>query len=125
MADDLQYFRRSIPASQSQPAVMARLDIGGRTFYGRSASGIRPRDISGTTKGTYLHAERHAFTQAIDARVTADEAILYVDRVPCRLCRNSFSAFSRELDLRRLDVYHPAGQYGSYIDEIDRFRLTR
>ena len=122
MVDDLFQLRRV--GQLSRTATLARLDIGGRTFYGRSARGVAHPRLPGTTYQSLRHAEGDVLSRAVNAGMQADEAILYVDRMPCRWCRNSFAGFARSLGLKKLEVYSPEGLYGRYDSELDRFILT-
>lgn len=63
---------------QSGSGTLARLDVGGRSFYGINAH--RQPVTMRVNAITRTHAEAHAFQQAANAGIRAERGTLYVDR---------------------------------------------
>ena len=78
----------------------ARLEIGGRVFYGHNGHGIDTTfdKVNAITK---THAEGHV-TQRAD---------IYVDRELCPSCgrNNGIGSLARELGLESINVHTPSG----------------
>jgi hypothetical protein len=101
--------------ADSKVQVMARLDVGGRSFYDvnnhkqayqRPAS-VMPQSMS--------HAESGAFMRAANSGIQGGAGQLYVaGLIPCRFCRSSLAGWAKHLDLDELHVYGPNGYIGSY-----------
>lgn len=99
----------------------ARLDVGGKNFYGENAPGVTYERPAGVTYQTMVHAEGDAFGQAADAGVSGGEGELYVDRTPCGFCRSSMAGLARSIGLDSLQVWTPEGLYGTYNSAVDKF----
>jgi hypothetical protein len=88
---------------------LARLDVGGQSYYGINAHGqeidFQVNAISRT------HAEADAFQQAKDAGVYGGNGTLYVDRPLCDACGiyGGVRSMMRQLGLDSLRVVTPAG----------------
>jgi filamentous hemagglutinin len=94
-----------LPAGEG---TLARLDAGGKTFYGINAHGqpvapLRTNAISTT------HAEADAFAQAARAGISGGNATLYVDRGLCLACgqNGGVRSMARQLGLESLKVVTP------------------
>lgn len=87
--------------------VVARLDMGGRHFYGINAHGQAYERIPGVTFQSLRHAEGDAFAQAVRAGLRGGKATIYVDRAVCGWCVSSLRAYARELRLHELTVVEP------------------
>ena len=87
----------------------ARLDIGGKSFYGINAHGqrvtLRVNPISRS------HAETDAFQQAYNAGVSEKWGVLYVDRDLCGACGRSAAvkSMARQIGLEELIIVTPSG----------------
>lgn len=111
--DELAQFRRElgpIPGGgQADGGVLARLDVGGRSFYGINAHGqpvtLRVNAITRT------HAELDAFQQAANAGVRGGTGRLFVDAELCGACGQSggVRSLARQLGLERLEIVTPSG----------------
>ena len=105
---DLEMFREALRMKPGE-GTLARLDAGGRTFYGINAHGqpvdLRVNPISRT------HAETDAFQQAAAAGVRGGNATLYADRYLCVACgqNGAVRSMARQLGIRELRVVTPAG----------------
>jgi hypothetical protein len=106
---------------RNSDATMARLNIGGRNFYGTS-EGMSNEMLSKAWKAlntdpkvsfqTLRHAEGDVLLQALFARAFAENAVLWVTRKPCEFCANS-SGLQRMmplLGLRELQIRYPRGK---------------
>ncbi|MFC0112701.1 golvesin C-terminal-like domain-containing protein [Kibdelosporangium aridum] len=89
----------------------ARLDVGGRSFYGHNAHG-RNIDIKVNAQ-TKTHAEADVFQQAKNAKVSADRATLHVDRDLCDACgiKGGVGSLMRGVGISRLTVNSPSGRF--------------
>jgi len=90
---------------------LARLDVGGRSFYGINAHGqpvgMRVNAI------TRAHAEADAFQQAANAGVSGERATLYVDSALCPACgpNGGVRGMARQLGLKEVEVITPQGTH--------------
>ncbi|XVV09159.1 DNRLRE domain-containing protein [Actinoplanes sp. CA-131856] len=110
---------------------LSRLDYGGQSFYGKNGrAGGRATPFPG--KGNRMtatsyedHAEGDSFAKAIDwakqNNHSGGEANLFVDRNPCRFCRNSMAGYAEQLGLDTLKVYGPNGLHGVYTKATGRY----
>jgi len=89
----------------------ARLDVGGRSFYGHNAHG-RNIDIKVNAQ-TKTHAEADVFQQAKDAGATGERATLHVDRDLCTACgvKGGVGSLMRGVGISRLTVNSPSGRF--------------
>jgi MafB19-like deaminase len=111
--NDLARFRAQlgpIPGGgMANGGVLARLDIGGRSFYGINAHGqrvtLRVNPISRS------HAETDAFQQAFNGNLRGGNARLFVDAELCGACDRSGAvrSMARQLGIRQLDIVTPSG----------------
>jgi hypothetical protein len=111
--DELAQFRKElgpIPGGgQADGGVLARLDVGGQSFYGVNAHGqpvtLRVNAITKT------HAELHAFQQAANAGVKGGTGKLFVDAELCGACGQSggVRSLARQLELEQLEIVTPSG----------------
>lgn len=90
----------------------ARLEIGGRVFYGHNGHGIDTTfdKVNAITK---THAEGHVTQRALNAGMKgkAKTADIYVDRELCSSCgrNNGIGSLARELGLESINVHTPSG----------------
>jgi filamentous hemagglutinin len=91
---------------------LARLDVGGRRFYGINAHG-QPVAPLGVNAISATHAEADAFAQAARAGVKGGSGTLYVDRALCPSCGTfgGVRSMARQLGLESLDVVTPSGSF--------------
>jgi cytidine deaminase len=114
--------RASLNATGEDKVVLARLDVGGKSFYGINAHGQAYPRPAGVTFQAMRHAEGDAFGQAARAQVRGGRGTLYVDgKDPCGWCRTSMAGFARSLDLDHLEVIGPNGPFGYYDRVEDKF----
>ncbi len=113
--DELAAFRAQqglpVAGSADDAATAARLDVGGRTFYGQNAHG---RDITIRVNAqTATHAEADVFQQALEAGVSSKTATLYVDRALCVACgaKGGVGSLMRGLGVDDLLVVSPEGNF--------------
>jgi len=108
VSDDLVRFRVELGMKAGE-GTLARLDVGGRSFYGINAHGqpIRFR----TNAITRTHVEADAFQQAANAGVRGGQGTLYVDRASCLACgaNGGVRGLARQLGLDQLEVITPQG----------------
>ncbi|BAY08946.1 deaminase [Calothrix sp. NIES-2098] len=100
--------------SENDRATIAKLEIGGRVFFGISA-GSNPNRRKITLKVNPIsrtHAEADAFQQAFDAGFKGGRARLTVDRDLCRACgqNGGVKGMARQLDLEEVEVISPSGR---------------
>ncbi|MDC3982187.1 RHS repeat-associated core domain-containing protein [Polyangium jinanense] len=106
--DSLARFRGELGLAQGEGS-LARLDVGGRSFYGINAHGqhvsLRVNAITRT------HAEADAFQQAANAGASGGRGTLYVDRALCPACgpNGGVRGLARQLGLEELEVITPQG----------------
>jgi RHS repeat-associated protein len=106
--EDLARFRHELGLAEGQ-GTLARLDVGGRSFYGINAHGqpvnLRVNPISRT------HAETDAFQQAANAGVNGGQGTLFVDRGLCTACgdNGAVRSLARQLGFDQLEVVTPHG----------------
>ena len=98
--------------SELEAHTAARLEIGGRVFYGHNGHGIDTTfDIVNAI--TKTHAEGHVAQRALNAGMKgkAKTADIYVDRELCPSCgrNNGIGSFARELGLESINVQTPSG----------------
>ncbi|HEX6623913.1 MAG TPA: RHS repeat-associated core domain-containing protein [Pyrinomonadaceae bacterium] len=111
--DDVARFRSGLGpvpgGGRPDGGVIARLDVGGQSFYGMNAHGqpvtMRVNNISRT------HAELDAFQQAYNSGVRGGTGTLYVDAPLCGACGRSGAvrSLARQLGLQRLVIVTPGG----------------
>jgi RHS repeat-associated protein len=106
---DLGKFRGELGLAAGE-GTLARLDVGGRSFYGINAHGqpvapLRVNAISAT------HAEADAFAQAARAGSNGGTGTLFVDRALCPSCGQfgAVRSMARQLGLESLEVTTPSG----------------
>ncbi|GAB4001316.1 hypothetical protein GCM10029992_36460 [Glycomyces albus] len=89
----------------------AKLEVGGRTFYGRNAHG-RTINIK-VNSITKTHAEAEVFQQLKDAGGPTKHAVLYVDRDLCPPCGPSggVGSLMRGAGVDTLTVHSPSGTF--------------
>lgn len=106
--DDLARFRQELGIPNGQ-GTLARLDIGGKRFYGINAHG-RPVNMK-VNAITRTHAEADAFQQAASAGVRGGRGNMYVDRALCPACgqNGGVKGMMRQLDISELRVVTPQG----------------
>jgi len=106
--DDLARFRSELGLAQGE-GTLARLDVGGRNFYGINAHG-QPVNLR-VNAITRTHAEADAFQQAANAGVSGGRGTLYVDRALCPACgqNGGVRGMMRQLGLEELEVITPQG----------------
>jgi hypothetical protein len=104
---DLAQFRSELGLEPGDGAI-ARLIVGGQSFYGINAHG---QDISlDVNPISATHAETDVFQQAANAGIAGGDGVLVVDRNVCGYCRNgAISSLARQLGLNRLLVLSPQG----------------
>ena len=106
--DDLAKFRGELGLPEGA-GTLARLDVGGQSFYGINAHGQTvTMSVNAITR---THAEGDAFQQAIAAGASATSATLYVDRPLCASCGTfgGVRGMARQLGLDSLKVVTPSG----------------
>lgn len=106
--DDLARFRGELGLAEGE-GTLARLDVGGRSFYGINAHG-QPVNLR-VNAITRTHAEADAFQQAANAGVSGGRGTLYVDRALCPACgpNGGVRGLMRQLGLEELEVITPQG----------------
>ncbi|MFE1797716.1 SpvB/TcaC N-terminal domain-containing protein [Streptomyces sp. NPDC059517] len=112
--DDLAKFRSELglPPPGPKSPTLARLDIGGKSFYGwsgRSNVTLKANPVS------MKHAEADVFQQAMNAGTSGGPATLYVD-YPQGLClacagNGGVNAMARQIGLREIQVVGPNFSY--------------
>jgi len=105
---DLARFRQELGLVEGE-GTLARLDVGGHSFYGVNAHG-RPVTLK-VNAITKTHAEADVFQQAAEAAVSGGKGTLFVDRALCPACgRNGgVRGMMRQLGLDELKVVTPQG----------------
>ena len=106
--------RKKMPKAGSEldAHTAARLEIGGRVFYGHNGHGIDTTfdKVNAITK---THAEGHVTQRALNAGMKgkAKTADIYVDRELCPSCgrNNGIGSLARELGLESINVHTPSG----------------
>jgi hypothetical protein len=100
--------------SAADTYTVARLDVGGRSFYGKSAQGT-PVDLVVSAQ-SIGHAETHAIQGAARAGVNETRGVLFVDRELCHGCGDlgAVQSMARQLGLLQLDVYTPSGYQAAF-----------
>jgi RHS repeat-associated protein len=113
--DDLAAYRssRGLPPAGSADDVYtaARLDVRGRSFYGRNADDIAVNiRVNAQTR---THAEASVFQQAKNAQVSGRTGTLYVDRPLCSSCGDygGLGSLMRGAGVDRLYVVTPKGRF--------------
>lgn len=117
MSDELAEYRKSLglsPAgSQADKSTIAKLEIGGKSFFGvNSSDNPYPREIKFNVNPiTKTHAEADAFQQAYDAGVKGGKARLIVDRDLCAACglRGGVNSMAWQLGIEELEIIAPSG----------------
>ena len=104
----------AIAGSEDDTATVAKLEIGGSSFFGIS-SGSNPNRRPITLKVNPIsrtHAEADAFQQAFDAGIRGGRGRLIVDRDLCRACgqNGGVKGMARQLDLEEIEIISPSGQ---------------
>jgi len=88
---------------------LARLDIGGNSYYGINAHGTEiTLNVNAITE---THAEADAFQQAANAGITGDSATLYIDRELCGACgqNGGVNSMASQLGIKQLTIVTPSG----------------
>lgn len=106
--------RKKMPKAGSEldAHTAARLEIGGRVFYGHNGHGIDTTfdKVNAITK---THAEGHVTQRALNAGMKgkAKTADIYVDRELCSSCgrNNGIGSLAREVGLESINVHTPSG----------------
>jgi MafB19-like deaminase len=100
--------------SESDRATIAKLEIGGESFFGvNSSNNPTPRKITLTVNPiSRTHAEADAFQQAFDLGYKGGRARLIVDRDLCRACgqNGGVKGMARQLDLEEIEIVSPSGR---------------
>ena len=98
-----------LPAGEG---TLARLDVGGKRFYGINAHG-QPVAPLGVNAISATHAEADAFAQAARAGMKGGSGTLYVDRALCSSCGTfgGVRSMARQLGLESLEVITPSGTF--------------
>jgi hypothetical protein len=90
---------------------MAKLEIGGQSFFGiNSSSNPQSRQITFHVNPiTKTHAEADAFQQAADASIRGGKARLIVDRELCDACglRGGVNSMAWQLGIEELEIITP------------------
>ncbi|CBN55621.1 MULTISPECIES: deaminase [Kamptonema] len=115
--DELSQYRQQIelpPAgSEIDKSTIAKLEIGGQTFFGiNSGSNPTRRKITFSVNPiTKTHAEADAFQQADDAGIRGGKARLIVDRDLCAACgiRGGVNSMAWQLGIEELEIITPSG----------------
>lgn len=115
--DELSQYRQQLelpPAgSETNKSTIAKLEIGGQTFFGiNSSSNPTPRQITFYVNPiTKTHAEADAFQQAADAGIRGGKARLIVDRDLCAPCgiRGGVNSIAWQLGIEELEIITPSG----------------
>jgi len=91
---------------------LARLDVGGRSFYGINAHG-QPTTPLNVNAISATHAEADAFAQAARAGAKGETGTLFVDRALCPSCGTfgGVRSMARQLGLKSLEVVTPNGTF--------------
>jgi RHS repeat-associated protein len=103
---DLATFRSQLGLAPGQ-GTLARLDIGGESFYGINAHG---QDVSLSVNAiSATHAEADVFQQAANAGINGGSGLLTVDRSLCLACgqNGGVSSMARQLGLDSLTIQTP------------------
>lgn len=110
--------RRNLPpaGSDNDVSTVARLEVGGGTYYGVNSGDQNPRTnmtLDRVNAQTITHAEAEAVQHAVNAgrRGSARTAEMWVDRDPCGACgrRGGFRSLARNLGVDALIVHTPSG----------------
>ncbi|WP_449419903.1 deaminase [Phormidium nigroviride] len=115
--DELSQYRQALdlpPAgSETDKSTIAKLEIGGQTFFGiNSGSNPTRRKITFSVNSiTKTHAEADAFQQAADAGIRGGKARLIVDRDLCDACgiRGGVNSIAWQLGIEELEIIIPSG----------------
>jgi len=100
---------RSDLGLQAGEGTLARLEVGGQTFYGINAHG-QPVTMN-VNAITRTHAEADAFQQAFNAGARGESAVLHVDRALCTACgqNGGVRSMARQLGVNQTTVITPQG----------------
>jgi RHS repeat-associated protein len=105
---------------EGEGQVWARLDIGGRTFYGYNGMGLSNpwRAGLGINARSPDHAEGQVFIQAYTQHVRSSDAELTVTWPPCPSCglRRGIENMARTVGVRRLTLILPAPWGVNYLN---------
>lgn len=91
--------------------VLARLDVGGQSFYGINAHGQNiTLSVNAITKS---HAEADVFQQAANAGISGGRARLFVDADLCQACNlnGGVRSMARQLGLQSVEVITPTSWF--------------
>jgi RHS repeat-associated protein len=111
--DDVARFRAELGpvpgGGQVNGGVVARLDVGGRSFYGINAHG-QPVTMT-VNRISRTHAELDACQQAFNAGVRGGTGRLFVDAELCDPCGKygAVRSLAQQLGLERLEIVTPGG----------------
>jgi hypothetical protein len=110
--DELAMWRGKI-GSRSRDYTLAKLEIGGQEFFGKSfgkhLDEVYPfTNVNNISK---FHAEGDVIGQALRQGVSASEAKIFIDRALCRSCGelHGLRNMAAELGIKRLFVYEKLG----------------
>jgi RHS repeat-associated protein len=131
--DDLAQRRQSlnIPSvgtDAGEKVTLARLDVNGEQFYGRSGAKIQHPSLPPGNYRSTGHAEWDAFGYASEhfpGGVNGGKATLYVDREPCAGCKSNFGTWSRHLGIEELEVISRNGYRGSWSRATNSYRTLK
>jgi hypothetical protein len=103
---DLSTFRSELGLPEGQ-GTLARLHVGGQSFYGINAHG-QPLSLS-VNAISATHAEADVFQQAINAGITEGEGVLTVDRDLClaRGQNGAVNSMARQVGISPLTIQTP------------------
>jgi MafB19-like deaminase len=115
--EELAKYRQSLglagAGSPEDKSTIAKLEIGGRSFFGvNSSDNPYPRKIKFNANPiTKNHAEADAFQQAYDAGIRGGKARLIVDRDLCAACglRGGVNSIAWQLGIEELEIIAPSG----------------
>lgn len=111
--EDLARFRQQLGpvpgGGEVDGGVVARLDVGGQSFYG--INGHAQRTTLKVNAISASHAEMDAFQQAANAGVRGNGGRLFVDSELCKSCAKygGVRSLARQLGLKELEIVTPSG----------------
>lgn len=114
--DELAEYRQRLglpsPGSEADKSTIAKLEIGGQSFFGiNSSDNPNPRQITLKVNPiTKTHAEADAFQQAADTEIRGGKARLIVDRDLCAACgiRGGVNSMAWQLNIEELEIITPS-----------------
>lgn len=103
-----------LAGSEGDRATVAKLEIGGESFFGINSSNnpIRRQITLTVNPISRTHAEADAFQQAFDLGYKGGRARLIVDRDLCRACgqNGGVKGMARQLDLEEIEIVSPSSR---------------